>query len=117
MVGRIGVDASREFSRLAGVAGVALDLGDLVRVRILLDVGVTFIAFQAAVNAFGERVAIHADVMAGGILQTFVGVTGETVTLRQGPSWSKNNQQQRNHSHPKNIPLRHSEMPERSRSG
>ena len=117
MVGCVGVDASREFRRLAGVAGIALDLRDLLRVGIFLDVGVTFTAFQAAVNALGEGLAIHADVMAGGILQTFVGVTGKTVGLRQGSSWSKNNQQQRNRGHPKNIPLRHSVMPERRRSG
>ncbi len=113
----VGVDAAREFRRLAGVAGIALDLSDLLRVRIFLDVGVAFTAFQAAVNAFGEGVAIHADVMAGGILQTLVGVTGKTVGLRQGPSWSKHNQQKRNQGHPKNIPLRHSAMPERPRSG
>jgi hypothetical protein len=62
-------------------------------VGIFLDVGVAFIAFQAAVNASGEGLSIHADVMAGGILQAFVGVTGKAVGLRRGSSWNKNNQQ------------------------
>jgi hypothetical protein len=44
-------------------------------------------------------------------------VTGKTVALRQGPSWSKPNQQKRNQGHPKNISLRHSAMLESPRSG
>jgi hypothetical protein len=117
MLGPVGVDASRELSRLAGVAGIALDLRDLVRVGVILDVSVTFIAFQATVNAFGEGLAIHADVMAGGILQAFIGMTGKAVSLRRGLSWNKENQKQRKRGHPKNNPLRHFVMPARPRSG
>src|SRR5947207_12243359 len=69
MLGRVGMDASREFVSLGCVALVALDLGDLVGVRIFLDVGVAIVALETAVDALAERVAIHADVVAGGVLQ------------------------------------------------
>ena len=82
MVGRICVYASRQLRRLARVAGVALHLRDLLRMRIILDVGVTVVALEAAVDALAETVAIHADVVARGILQPFVRVAGKAVGLR-----------------------------------
>ena len=85
MLGGVGVDAAGEFLRLARVALVALDLGDLVGVRIFLDVGVAVVALEAAVNALAEGVAIDADVVAGGVLQAFVGMAGEAVGLGRQP--------------------------------
>jgi hypothetical protein len=82
MLGGIRVHASREFRCLPCVACIALDHGDLVGMGIALDIGVTCVAPQAAVNALAEGVAIHADVFAGSILQALIGMASQAVGLR-----------------------------------
>ena len=64
------------------MAGFAFDLGNMLRVRILLDVGVASVAPKAAVNAGAELVAINCDAVPSCILHRLVAVTGEAVSLR-----------------------------------
>ncbi len=63
------------------MAGLAVDLGDLVGVRVLLDVGVAVVALQAAVNAGTELVAIDRDAVAGCILHRLVAVASQAICL------------------------------------
>ena len=93
--------AAGKIGRLICVAGITLHLGDLVRVRIALDIGVAGIAAQAAVDALAERIAVHADVVAGGILEPLVGVARQAVRLGSKPARKHGNQQQNNAAGPK----------------
>ena len=65
-----------------GVARFALHLGDVVGVRILLDVSVAVVALQAAVNANAELVAINGDAVPGGVGHGLVAVAAQAVGLR-----------------------------------
>jgi hypothetical protein len=67
------------------VAGIAVDLGDLIGMRVLLDVGVAVIALQASVHAGTELVAIDRDAMAGCVLHRLVGVASQAIRLRGQP--------------------------------
>ena len=57
MVGRIGMHAARKSGSLPHVAGVALHFGDLVRMRITLDIRMAIAAFLAPMN--GGRKLLH----------------------------------------------------------
>lgn len=56
------------------MAGFAVDLGDLIGMRVLLDVGVAVIALQASVHAGTELVAIDRDAVAICVLHRLVAV-------------------------------------------
>ena len=82
MLLRRGVYAARKFRGLVCVAGLAVDLDDMIGVRILLDIGVAVVALQATVNAGAELVSVDRDAVALRIGHALVAVTGETVSLR-----------------------------------
>ena len=67
------------------MAGFAIDFGDVVGMRVFLDVGVAVVAFQAAMNARAELIAVNSDAVAGGVLHGLVAVTGEAFRLSNGP--------------------------------
>ncbi len=94
MVLRIRMHASRQRLRLVRVAGLALHLRHLVRMRIFLDVRVAIVAFQAAVNAVAERLSVHRDAVPVGILHRLVSVAGQAIRLRVQPD-GRHRQQQR----------------------
>ena len=73
--------AALELRSLVGVAGLAVDLGDVVGMRIFLDVGVAVVALQAAVNAGTEFVAVDGDAVAGGVLHGLVAMAGQAIRL------------------------------------
>ena len=83
--GGIGVHAAGEIRSLARVAGIACHLGNFFRVRIATDVGVAGVATQSAVDALTETIAVHADVVTAGILQSLVGVTRQAIRLGRTP--------------------------------
>ena len=56
--------ASGELRGLLGVAGFAVNFGDVVRMGILLDVGMAVVALQIAVDAGVELVAVDRDAVA-----------------------------------------------------
>lgn len=64
------------------MAGLAVHSGDVVRMRIFLDVGVAVVALQAAVNTGAELVAINGDAVPSGVLHGFVTMAGEAICLR-----------------------------------
>lgn len=84
MLGLVGVNAANQPGGFIGVAGLAIDGLDLVRMRKALDVGVACVAAEAAVNAGVEDLAIDIDAFAGRILGSFVVMTGEAIGLRFG---------------------------------
>ena len=85
MLFRRGMHAACELRGFVGVARLALDLGDVVGMRIFLDVGVAVVALQAAVNAGAEFVAIDGDAVPGGVLHGLVAVAAPGNQLaRQG---------------------------------
>ena len=59
MLFRRGMNAAREPGGFVGVAGLAVNLGDVIRMGIFLDVGVAIVALQAAMDAGAELLAIH----------------------------------------------------------
>lgn len=63
------------------MAGAALDFGDVIGMRIALDVSVATVALQHAVNAGRKGLAVHGDVVAGGIGHALVAVAGEAFSL------------------------------------
>ena len=77
-----GVHAARQLGSFIGMAGFAVDLRDVIGMRVLLDVGVTVIALQTAVNAGTELVSIDRDAVPGCVLHGLVGMAGQTVGLR-----------------------------------
>ncbi len=92
MVRRIGVDAPGQSSRLIGVAGIALDRRDLLRMGIPLDGGVAIGAFQAAVDAGAELLPVHADAVPRCVLQTRVSMAGQTIAVRLRHAGRRRNQ-------------------------
>jgi len=64
------------------MARLAINLGDTVRMRKSLDVGVTVIALQAAVDAGAELVTVDGDAMPLGILHGLVTVASQAIGLR-----------------------------------
>lgn len=81
MIFRGAMHAADKRRRLIGVAGLALNLSDVVRMRIALDVGVARVAAQTAVNAGAELIAIDGDTVPGSILHSLVAMAGEAVGL------------------------------------
>src|SRR5229473_286515 len=75
----------------------ALDLRNLVRVRIRLDCRVAGIARKAAMNTGAKLIAIHRETVASGVFHVLVGVTGEAFGLRPGAR-SRNRAEQRRES-------------------
>lgn len=70
------------------MAGFAIDLRDVIGVRVFLDVRVAVAALEAAVDACGELVTIYGDAMAGRVLHCLIGVAGKAVRLccvQRGP--------------------------------
>jgi hypothetical protein len=76
------VHAACQVRGFVGVARLALDLGDVVWVRILLDVGMAVVALQAAVDACTELAAIDGDAVTCGVGHGFVTVAREAISLR-----------------------------------
>jgi len=76
------VHAARDAGGLIGVASLAVDRRDFVRMRIGLDVGVAVGALQAAVNALAEFLAVDGDAVAGAVGHGGIAVAGKTVGLR-----------------------------------
>lgn len=63
------------------MAGFAVDFGDVVGMRVFLNVGVAVVALKAAMAAGAELIAINCDAMAGSILHRLVAVAGEALRL------------------------------------
>jgi hypothetical protein len=78
----IAVHAAFQVALFAGVTDDARYARRLVRVRIGLDILVAVVALEAAVNAGAELVTIHCKAVSRGILPVFVGMAGETISLR-----------------------------------
>ena len=78
----VGVDTVLELSSLIGVAGLALDGRNLVRMRIALDVGMAVVALKAAVNAVAEFLAVDSDAVSRGVGHAGIAVASQTVRLR-----------------------------------
>ena len=68
------------------MAGLALHLRHLLRVRILLDVHVAVVAFHAAMNAVAKRLPIHGDAVSVPILHRRVAMARQAVRLRMQPA-------------------------------
>lgn len=64
------------------MACLAVNLRDVIRMRIFLDVRMAVIALQAAVDAGAEFVAIYGDAVACGILHRLVAMACEAISLR-----------------------------------
>lgn len=77
----VGVHAGLELIGLVGVAGFAVDRGNLVRMRVTGDIGVTGITSQRAVNTGVEFLTVHADAVSLCILQRRVGVACQAIRL------------------------------------
>ena len=75
--------AARELRGFVGVAGFAIDFGNVIGVGIFLDVGVAVVTLQATVNAGAELVAVDGDAVACRILHGLVAMAGEAVRLRR----------------------------------
>ena len=82
MLGLVGMHASGQPRRLIGVAGLALDRRDLIRMRILLDRRVAIAALQAAVDAGVKGMRIHADAVPRGVLHARIRVAGQAIAVR-----------------------------------
>ncbi len=76
------MNAARQLGCFVGVTGLAVNLGDVVRMGIFLDVCVAIVALQAAVDAGAELLTIHRNAMPGGILHGLIAMTGEAICLR-----------------------------------
>jgi len=63
------------------VAGAAVDGGGVLRMRIAFNVGVTFGAAQATVNAGLLLRSIHMHTVAGFVLQAVLAVAGEALNI------------------------------------
>ena len=96
----VGVHAALELIRLVGVAGLAVNRRNLVRVWIAGDVGVTGIAAQRAVNAGAELLAVDAYAVPLRILQGRVRVACQAFGLRMAdrPTGNKNQTKQRSNN-------------------
>jgi len=77
------------------VASLAVDRGDVVGMRILLDVGVAVVALQAAVNALAELLAIDCNAVSLRILHGLIAVAGEAICL--GPQSARGHGNQEGH--------------------
>jgi hypothetical protein len=73
--------AGTQLRGLIGVTALAVDLGDVIGMRVFLDVGVAVVALKAAMNAGAELVAVDGDAVAGGVLHRFVAVAGQALRL------------------------------------
>ena len=85
MLLRVRMHASRKPRRLIRVAGLALHLRHLLRMRILLDVHVAIVALQAAVNAVAKRLSIHGDAVSVRVLHRRVAMARQAIRLRIEP--------------------------------
>ena len=77
----VGVHTALELIRLVGVAGLALNRGNLVGVGVTLDVGMTGIAAQRAVNAGVELLPVYSYAVSLCILKRGVRVTCQAIGL------------------------------------
>jgi hypothetical protein len=95
----VGVHAALELIGLIGVAGLALDRGNLVGVGVALNVGVAGIAAKHAVDAGVELISVDSYAVSLRILQCRIGVASQALSLcMAGRSKGKNNQtKQRSH--------------------
>lgn len=79
------------------MAGFAVDGGDVIRMRIGFDVGVTGVAAKAAMDAGAELIAIDGDAVPGRVLHGFVGMAGEAVGLgARGQRQAERKQERKN---------------------
>ena len=76
------MNASRQAGSLIGVAALALYLGHSIRMWILLDAGMAIVAFQAAVDAVAEGLAVHRHAVPCGILHARVPMARQAIRLR-----------------------------------
>lgn len=77
----VGVHAAFEFRALIAVAGRALDRRDVVGMRVVLDVSMAVVAFEAAVHARREFLAVDTDAVAAAVLHCQVAMTAQAVGL------------------------------------
>jgi hypothetical protein len=73
------------------MAGLAFDLGNMLGVRIVLDVGVASVAPKTAVNAGRELFAVDCDAVPCRILHGLVAMTGKAVSLCKQRAWRRGN--------------------------
>lgn len=67
------------------MAGFAINLGDVIRMWILLDVGVAVVALQVSMHAGAELVGIDRDAVSVCVLHRLVAVTCQAIRLRGQP--------------------------------
>ena len=67
------------------MAGFAVHLGDVVGMRILLDIGMAVVALQASMHAGAELVAVDGDAVTGCVLHRLVAVAGQAIRLGGQP--------------------------------
>ncbi len=86
---RLRMHAAGQFRCLVGVAALAIDLRDVIRVRVFLDICVAVVALKAAMDAGAEFVPIYGDAVPGRILHRLVAVAGQALRLCYAPHWPK----------------------------
>ena len=97
MLFAVGVDTGLELICLVGVAGLALNRRNLVRVGVIGDVGVAGIATQRAMNTGVELLPVNPCAVSLRILQSCVRVACQAIGLctADRPKAQKNQTKQR----------------------
>ena len=80
--GVAGVDAAAKLRGFVRVATLALNHGNVVRVRIPFDIRMAVIALEAAMDAGGEDLSVDGNAVTCGIRHAGVAVAGEAFGLR-----------------------------------
>lgn len=75
----VSVHAALQIVGLVGVAGLAVNRRDLVRMRIAFDVGVAIRALKAAVNAVAEFFPVDSDTVSRTVGHARVAVAGQAI--------------------------------------
>lgn len=97
MIFPVCMDAALQIAFLSRVTRQTLHARHLVRMRICLDVRVAVSAFETAVNARAQLVAVHRQAVPGRVLHVLVGVASEAIILRMespGPAKKEEDRKQ-----------------------
>jgi len=87
MLFAVGMNAALEFVLLFAMACGALHGRWMIGMRVILDVGVTVVAFETAVDACGKLLAVNADVVAAVVFHGGVAMAGEAIGLCMRREW------------------------------
>ena len=98
MVLGIGVNTIGQARSLVCMALLALNLRNLVRVRILFDIGMAVVAFKAAVNTPAEHLAINGNAVSVRVAHARIAMACKTLRLRPELDWAaQHKRHKRNH--------------------